>query len=172
MRNCSRCQLSSHLIRFVRARWFVFDVVCFSYRRWTYCDLDLWCLMLLVFLRSPGTCLPTHISWHSTGPGWPVRPSAPPENGGRVLTKTGFPGGVRYRISVGLLRKQYVPKSGTGPWGSGFCNCPLTLLGRPSRPASSAHPRPPTPGQHPYAAAPPLPACLRPPASLPWVFCP
>ena len=29
--------------------------------------------MLLVFLRSPGPCLPTHISWHSTGPGWPVR---------------------------------------------------------------------------------------------------
>ena len=126
--------------------------------------------MLLVFPRSPGPCLPTHISGHSTGPGWPVRPSAPPENGRRVLTKTGFPGGVRYRISVGLLRKQYVPKSGTGPWGSGFCNCRLTLLGRPSRPASSAHPCPPTPGQHPYAAAPPLPACLRPPASLPIVL--
>ena len=164
MRNCSRCQLSSHLVRFVRARWFVFDVVCYSYRRWTYCDLDLWCLMLLVFLRSPGTCLPTHISWHSTGPGWPVRPSAPSENGGRVLTKTGFPGWVQ---SVGLLRKQYMPKSGTGFLGSGFCNCPLTLLGRPSRPASSANPRPPTPGQHLYAAASPLPACLRPPASLP-----
>ena len=114
-----------------------------------------------------GRVCPTHISWHSTGPGWRVRPSAPPENSGRVLTKTGFPGGVRYRIPVGLLKKQYVPKSGTGPWGSGFCNCPLTLLGRPSRPASSAHPRPPTPGQRPYAAAPPLPACLRPPASLP-----
>ena len=163
MRDFSRCQLSSHLIRCVRARGFVFDVVCSSYRQWTYCVLDLW---------SPAPCLPTHISWHSTGPGWPVRPSAPPENGRRVLTKTGFPGGVRYRISVGLLRKQYVPKSGTGIWGSGFCNCPLTLLGRPSRPASSAHPRPPTPGQHLYAAAPPLPACLRPPVSLPWVFCP
>ena len=126
---------------------------------------DLWCLMLLVFLRSPGTCLPTHISWHSTGPGWPTLwAHGPPENGGRVLAKTGFPGGVRYRISVGLLRKQYVPKSGTGPWGSGFCNCPLTLLDRPSRPASSAHPRPPTPGQRPSAAAPPLLAPARQPA--------
>ena len=143
----------------------IFDVICSSYRQWTYCVLDLWYLMLLVFLRSPGPCLPTHISWHSTGPGWPTLwAHGPPENGGRVLTKTGLAGGVRYRISVGLLRKQYGPKSGTGLWASGFCNCPPTLLGRPSRPASSAHPRPPIPGQRPHAAAPPLPAPAHQPA--------
>ena len=115
MGDFSRCQPSSHLIRFARAQCFLSDVIGSSYRQRTCCVLDLWFLLMLVFFRILGPCLPTHISWHSTGPGWPVRPSAPPENGGRVLTKTGFPGGVRYRISVGLLRKQYVPKSGTGP---------------------------------------------------------
>ena len=163
MRDFSRCQPGSHLIRFVGAQGFVFEVVCSSHRQWTYCDLDLWYLMLLVFLRSPGSCLPTHISWHSTGPGWPVRPSAPPENGGRVLTKTGFPGGVRYRISVGLLRKQYVPKSGTG------------LPAHPARPAQPPRQLCPPTSSDPWPApvrSRTTPACLRPPASLPWVFCP